>query len=214
MKNLLFIVLFLFSIQGIAQDSSTKKNEIGINIFSIVDANATSSWLNANGIDFEPNYQFATGITYKHHWGNHSIRAAADYYYEHVYYKELYTVEDSFFKLDTRFGYQKVFGNWKFKPFVAVDAVFGIVRTYQKWMDINPIGQSFGSSESTSISYQLGFAPTVGFQYQFTPFLSATIEASINAGGYLYRDVYGKLEGGGDFYFYHPIRLLSINYHF
>jgi len=215
MKNLLIIALLVFSVHAFAQDSGTKKNEIGINVFSVVSSVGYEPWwYGAN--DLEVSYKFATGAMYKHHWNKNTLRVSLDYYYANEKYDKEnrpFFLEESFLKLVNRTGYQYTFGNWRVKPYVAIDASFGFIRTSQKYEDgylkFPPI-----IVEDVLFTYELGLSPVVGVQIQITPRLYATIEASAEVITYLQVQK-GKLEGGGGAnVLYNPVRLLSVNYHF
>ena len=227
MKKIFTLVLFSISLIGFSQDSSTKKHEIGLTIYSL------NNGYNAVTDDYDFYFMFAiqhaylNGLSYKLHKGNNAFRCSAQYQYEklpasgiggeyeagQLYWGKMYNIEG-------RLGYEHAFGKGKLKPLLFTDLVFSY--GYTDGINGAYIGEKFDPTKNEIKSFSYGVSPGVGVAYQLLSMLSVRLETNVNAGYYYqngkpvyasYNPTFMKYSDGAYFTF-NPISTLSVNFHF
>lgn len=165
-------------------------------------------------------YVFApvSGITYKRHFNNFSLRTAYSYA-QHDYHFRLdnasdYNRNDGYgFNHDIRLGIEKTFSASKLQYFAGVDLVYnrGIY---------NGLSEGFGDFKpyyKTSYRFttnSLGLSPLVGVKWRFSKLLSASMESSLQMVHYASEGSVEYNKEKGIALMVQPIRSLGLSVNF
>jgi len=221
MKNLLLIALLVFSVHAFAQDSGTKKHEIGLSLYSLTNV---VNYTSGGDIFFKylPKNNFVNSFQYKYHWEKVSLRANLNYQYHNfpddvapnefvegdLYYGEIWT-------LGTRVGIERRFGNSKLKPIIALDVFYNFGKNtatpfYWGGPNIDLI-----NIPGSTISHSGGISPSVGIVYQIIPSLSVRLESNGEMGWYKQGYEYSNENvSAGIYVMYNAVSTFSINFQF
>ncbi len=159
-----------------------------------------------------------SGITYKRHFNNFSLRSAYSYA-QHEYQFKLddasdYNRNDGYgFNHDIRLGLEKTFSTSKLQYFAGVDLVYnkGIYNGVSEGFgDFRPYYKSSYRFATTSI----GLSPLVGIKWRFSRLLSASMESSLQMVHYATTGSVEYNDEKGIALMVQPIRSLGISFHF
>ena len=222
MIRILFITSLLIVTTSIfAQDSSTKKHEIGASIYSFT--NATTFTSGGDKIfNHLPQNNFANAFLYKYHLEKVAFRFNLNYQYKNfpdevapnqfvkdeLYYGKIWTI-------GTKVGFERTLGKSKLKPIIAFDAFYNYGENSGKpYYYLNPIIDLI-NDPGTTLSHSGGISPTIGVMYQILPRLSLRIETNAELGWYKqgYKSSKENLNAG-IYFIYNPLSTFSINFHF
>ena len=225
MKQLFTLVLFSLSLIGFGQESSIKKHEIGLNLYSFNNGYIAVTDDYDSYFIYAIQHAYLNGLSYRLRKGNNAFRFSAQYQYEklpdfatefkagQLYWGKMYNIEG-------RLGYEHAFGKGKLHPFLFADLVFNY--GYTNGTSGSYIGPTISPVTSEIKNYNYGVSPGVGIAYQVFPMISFRIETNISAGYYLQNGkpiygfpeaTFGKYSEGGYFQF-NPISTCSVNFHF
>ena len=208
-----------------AQDTDTKKYELGINLYNITDYGKLGMfWYEDLDQNFEQ--RFVTGVMFKRNWSKSALRVSVDYMYRSKDSEEYRTHNNntfinegivdktlSFLRFENRTGYERQFlVSRKVKPFATIDLVAG-VDLYSATYKASEIIPNDEDKLYKSTVLRVGGSIALGFKYQISNRLSASVETNVEyVGNYLV--IQNNTQNQGFYLILNPVRLLSINYHF
>jgi len=219
MKQLFTLVLFSLSLIGFGQESSTKKHEIGLNMYGLTnvaiyttDSDRYLKWL--------PNNSFVNGISYKYHWKRTALRVGFNYQYHQFsddYIDPKKPIDDQLFfgniwNIGGKIGVEHHFGNGKLQPYIAGDVYYQYgENSGVPWIVSCPTCDILYAT----VSNTAGFTPTIGLSYQFLKSFSLRLETSGDFGWYKQNvPSFNSIRNEGFYILYNPISNLSLNFHF
>ena len=221
MKQFITLVLLSISLIGFSQESSTKKHEIGLSMYSLTnvaiytsDADRYLKWL--------PNNTFVNGVSYKYHWKKTALRAGFNYVFydfdnnfdpDKLVSEQLFS--GNIWNVGGKIGVEHRFGNGKLQPYIAGDVFYQYgENSGVPWIVGCPTCDILYAATST-ISNTAGFSPSVGLSYQFMKRFSLRIETSGDFGWYKQTvTTFKAVRNEGFFISYNPISTFSLNFHF
>lgn len=188
------------------------ENEIGINLFSVLNLTRSSK-------EYFVQINYVNGLLFKRAWNKNAIRVGFDYNYRTSNWESGGTYQyvkghDQQFVGKLRLGYERRFTLRKVQPFAFSDVSLSYGQTKGTsggWGDWTPIySESSFDIRTTEILLDHG----IGLKYRPISRLSVSLEINFSF-GYEHSRYTDNRDTGQQFNFYfNPLRLLSINYHF